>query len=195
MTPDDLSLIDNTLLFPDLSADNRYNGPLGVERWISDIVAHCVRCEQVINQNGYALDVNFSKVSRFLVTTKSAEYSAQRNTVPIDVEFAVHMPVDFSGLGLVEIPPPPAPAPTITGVTPPSGGQDQIFTVTGTRLAGVESVQLIPQMLGGSPIPGNILSQTETEITCQFIFSGSGPIRLNYSGGHIDSTDFIDNGA
>jgi len=195
MELNDLALIDHDLPLPDLANDQRFSGPDGVELWLRALIPHAARCEQVKNDVGLAGDPDYKTTSNFYVTTKTDEYSARKNVKPVVVEFAVQFGVDFSGTGLVTVPPPPPAAPIITGVSPLSGGQDQIFTVTGTRLAGVESVQLIPQMLGGSPIPGNILTQTETEITCQFIFSGFGPIRLNYSGGHVDSTDFIDNGA
>lgn len=170
----ELALIDHDLPLPDLANDQRFSGPDGVELWLRALIPHAARCEQVKNDTGLAGDPDYKTTSNFYVTTKTDEYSARKNVKPVVVEFAVQFGVDFSGTGLVTIPPPPPPLPVIDDIQPRTADIGETFTVTGSRLAGVLGVDV------EDLAQGTILEKSDTQLTFTMPTAGTGTPRLRY---------------
>lgn len=174
MNWNDLQLIPTTLPLPDVSGHPQFQGPDGVELWIAQIFPHAVRCETVRNQNALAVNPSFTPTARFAVTAKAEEYSAADGGKPIEVQYAMYYPLDFSCGGLVTLPPPP---PVVAGFSPLTGNTTTDFTIGGSNFAGVTSVEIV-----GGPV-GVIQSSTASQIVVRFESVGVGPVRVTTPGG------------
>lgn len=169
----ELELIPSNLPWPELSIDNRFQGPDGVERWFAAAIPHLVRIEQVKNQNALAQNPAATPVSNFYCTPKAEEYSAGRQALPVAVEYSCQYKIDFSGIGLVVVPPPPPPTPVIESIEPLENFVGAGFLLTGLNLTPITQVTV-----GLEQIVAVITAQSATEITFQVNEICSGTVTI-----------------
>jgi hypothetical protein len=184
MNTADLALIDNDLPLPNLSGDARFDGPNGVEMWLAAFIAHAARIEYKKNKQAEITDPTHTPTSRFYVTPKADEYSAENGVVPIRIEYAVEWKTDFSGVGLVTIPPPTIPAPEITGFSPASVEIGQQVTITGHYF---QNLNVVFQV--GGVLAATIVSSTSTQIVCTFPEAATAQITVSTASGDVTTVD------
>lgn len=176
------NLVATTLPMPDVSGHPQFQGPDGVELWLAAFLPHLVRCEVVRNQIALAANPNAVLTAHFAVAARAEEYSATDGGKPIEIQYSVYYPIDFSCGGLVPLPPPP---PVVAGVAPLSGDTNTDFTLTGTNFTGVTLVEIV-----GGPV-GTVQSSSATQIVVRFPSAGSGPVRVTTAGGSGVSSSSI----
>lgn len=182
----DFQLLDNDYPLPDLSADERYNGPGGVARWFAELVGFLARVEERKHDLALVADPLDVKESNFYFTVKGGEYSAANSLRLLQAEFSVLYGFDLSQLPTATIPTPPAPGPLVIGVSPLQALAGQQVTISGLNLATTTAVAHVG--VG----TGQILSATGNTIIAVFSTNGTGHVSVTTPAGTSESSQTLE---